>query len=173
MEFFFLAFLVNGGDQHAAALDAHHGSGGQIHDGDAGLADEGLGLIEGVDAAENRAGGAGAVVQGELQQLLGLLHGLAVQNLHSPEIGLGEGLEIHLIGEQRLNDHVGEVDDLLCGRCGGGRLGSGFTLRGLGGFLAAGFQRLHGGDEISIVTITSHNLIKPLNSVTFPFPVKL
>ena len=147
IQLFVFALVMDGGKQHAAAFDAHHGSGGQIHDGDAGLADEGLGLIEGVDAAENRAGGAGAVVQGELQQLLGLLHGLAVQNLHSPEIGLGEGLKIHLIGEQRLNDHVGEVDDLLRGGCGGRGLGSGFALRGLGGFLAAGFQRLHGREQ--------------------------
>ena len=56
MEFFFLAFLVNGGDQHAAALDAHHGSGGQIHDGDAGLADQLFWLIIGVNSAQNGSG---------------------------------------------------------------------------------------------------------------------
>ena len=47
MKFFFLPFLVDGAEEHTAGFDAHHGSGRQIRDGDAGLADQLLRLIIG------------------------------------------------------------------------------------------------------------------------------
>ena len=50
-----------------------------------------------VDAGDDDAVGAAAVVQRELQQLVGLLDGLAVLDLHSPEIGFQEGVKIHLL----------------------------------------------------------------------------
>ena len=130
-------FAVDGGDEHTAGVDAHHGAGGQVGDGDAGLAHELLRLVIGVDAAEDGPGGAGAVVQGELQQLLGLLHGLAGQDLHGPEVGLGEGLKVHKVGKQGLDLHLGEVDFLL--RLGGG--GSGGLV-----LLLGDVQGLHGGE---------------------------
>ena len=61
-----------------------------------------------VDGAEDGPWGTAAVVQSELQQLLGLLHSLAVQHLHGAEIRFGESLKIHLILEQRLDHHVGK-----------------------------------------------------------------
>ena len=106
VELFLLAFLVDGAQQHAAGLDAHHGSGGQVGDGDAGLADKLLGLILLMDPAQNHPVFAGSVVQNELQELLGLLHGLALQHLDGAEIGLGEGLKIDKVGKQRLNLHI-------------------------------------------------------------------
>ena len=110
MEFLLLAFLVNGADQHAAGLDSHHLPRGQIHDGDAGLPEQLLRLIIGVDTAQNSPFCAGSVVKRELQELFGLRHGLAGQDLNSPKIALRKGLEIYLILEQRLDDDVGEVD---------------------------------------------------------------
>lgn len=139
MELFLAVLVMDGGDQHTAGVDAHHGSGGQVGDGDAGLAHQLLRLIILVDAGEDHPVRAGAVVQNELQELLGLLHGLAFLDLHGPEIGLAEGVEIHQVGEQRFDLHVGEVDLLLHDRGGGSGLG------GLCGLLV-GIQRLHGRD---------------------------
>ena len=139
MELFLLTFLVNGGDQHAAALDAHHGSRGQIHDGDAGLADQLFGLIIGVNTAQNRPFFSATVIQSELQELLGLLHGLAFQHLYGTEIGLGEGLEVNKIGKQRLDLDLGEIYLLLRCGCGGGSFN-----RLLG--LLLHVERLHCGD---------------------------
>ena len=110
VELLLLAFLVDGGEQHAAGLDAHHGSGGQVGDGDAGLPYQLLGLIILMNAAQNHPVFAGSVVQNELQELLGLLHGLALQHLDGAEIGLTEGLEIDEIREQGLDFHIGKVD---------------------------------------------------------------
>ena len=89
--------LVNGGDQHAAAGDAHHLPGRQVQDGDGGLADELLRLVELVDAGDDGAVGAAAVVQRELQQLVGFLHRLAVLDLHRAEVGLAECVEVHVL----------------------------------------------------------------------------
>ena len=47
-----------------------------------------------MDAGENGALDAGAVVQRELQKLLGLLYGLAGEDLNGTEIGLREGLKV-------------------------------------------------------------------------------
>ena len=138
---FLAVFLVHGGDQHPAGVDAHHGSGGQVHDGHAGLADQLLRLVIVVDAAQNDAIRAGPVVQNELQELLGLLHGFAGLDLHHAEVGLAEGLKIHELLEERLDLHVGEVDLPRGGLRGLGGLGGLFGLVGLG--LAQG---LHGRD---------------------------
>ena len=51
MEPFLVAFLVDGADQHAAGIDAHHLSGRQVRDGDAGLSDQLLRLVELVNTA--------------------------------------------------------------------------------------------------------------------------
>ena len=139
VELLLAVFLVHGGDEHTAGLDAHHGPGREIGDCNAGLSNQLLRLIIFVDAGEDHPIRAGAVVQNELQELLGLLHGFAFLDLHGTEIGLGEGVEIHQVGEQRFDLHVGEVDLLLHDRGGGSGLG------GLCGLLV-GIQRLHGGD---------------------------
>ena len=106
IELFFLPFLVNGAQKHTAGVDAHHGPERQICDGDAGLSNQLLRLIKGVDAAEDGPRCAGAVVQGELQELLGLGYCLAFEDLYSAEIGLGEGLEIHRVGKEGFDHHV-------------------------------------------------------------------
>ena len=144
MEFFFLAALVDGGEQHAAGVDAHHGTGRQVGDGDEGLADELFGLVEGVDAAEDGAVGARAVVQSELEELLALGNRLAGKNLHGAEIALGEGLKVHEIRKEGLNHHVGEVDFLLAGRAGfRGRGRVRLLLGGLGGVRVLHGRELH------------------------------
>ena len=94
MEFLLLAFLMNGADQHTAGFDAHHGSGRQIRDGDAGLTDQLFRLIICVNTAQNRPFLVRTVIQSELQKLFGLLDGFAFEDLHGPEIGLGEGLRL-------------------------------------------------------------------------------
>ena len=146
MELFLAVFVMHGGNEHTAGIDAHHRARREVRDGDAGLADQLLRLIVVVDAAQNDAVRAGPVVQNELQELLGLLHSFAGLDLHGTEIGLGEGVKIHLILEQRLDLHIGEVDLLLHSRGGGSGLG------GLCGLLV-GIQRLHGGDgkDISVI----------------------
>ena len=44
---------VNGGDEHAVGLLAHHLPGGQVDDGHQGLADQVLGLVPLGDARQN------------------------------------------------------------------------------------------------------------------------
>ena len=137
--------LMNSGDQHTLGINAHHLSGRQVHDGDGRLADQLFRLIIFMDAAQNHAIRALAVIQSELQQLLGLLHRFAGQDLHGTEIGLGEGLKIHHVLEDGFDLHVGEVDLLLHGSR--GRRGNGLFS------LLVGIQRLHGGDgkDISVI----------------------
>ena len=66
MQLFFAVFVMHGGDEHTAGLDAHHGPGREVRDGDAGLAYQLLRLIILVDAGEDHPVRAGAVVQNEL-----------------------------------------------------------------------------------------------------------
>ena len=139
MELFFAVFMMHGGDEHTAGIDTHHRARREVRDSDAGLAYQLLRLVIVVNTTQNDPIYAGSVVQNELQELFGLLHGFAFLNLHGTEIGLGEGVEIHQVGEQRFNLHVGEVDLLLHDRGGGSGLG------GLCGLLV-GIQRLHCGD---------------------------
>ena len=140
MELLLLSFLVDGAEEHTAGLNAHHGPGRQIRNGDAGLADQVFRLIIGVDSAQNRPILAAAVVQSELQELLGLLHRLAIQHLNGTEIRLGEGVEIRLILEQRLNDHIGKVDLLrLGGRFGAASVGAASAFSSFFG-MSSGFM---------------------------------
>ena len=62
MQFFvFTVFLVvHCGQQHTTGLNAHHGSGGQIDDGDQCLSNQFFRLIVSVDTGEDGAVGAGA-----------------------------------------------------------------------------------------------------------------
>jgi len=138
-----LALLaVHGRDEHTARVDAHHLARGQVDDGDAGLSNQLLGLIVLVDAGEDDAVGAGAVVEDELQELLALLHRLAGLDLHGAEVGLAECVEVDIVGKERLDLHLGEVDLLLRG---GGDLGGG---RSLLGNLLVRVQRLHCRDDL-------------------------
>ena len=68
-----------------------------------------------MDAGEDLPVGAGAVIQREAQQLVRLFHGFAGLDLHHPEIGFAEGVEVHRFGELRLHLHV----RLLCLLSGG------------------------------------------------------
>src|SRR5699024_1595427 len=65
-----------------------------------------------------------AVVERELEQLLALGHRDAFFHLDRAEVRLTERLEVHLLFEQRLDDHLREVEG-----GGGGGVGSG----GVGG----------------------------------------
>ena len=92
MQLFLTLLVVDGGDQHPAGLNAHHGTGRQIGDGKQRLAYQLFRLVIGVNAAQNDPIHTGSVVQSELQQLLGLLDSFAFLELYGTEIGLGEGL---------------------------------------------------------------------------------
>ena len=153
------------GEQHPAGFDAHHGAGREIRDRHAGLADELFRLIERVNAGQDRARFSCAVVQRELQQLLGLRHCFTGKNLDSAEIALGEGLKVDEILEQRFDFHIAEVDllfdgsrffgflrRLACLQRGAGFAGT-FEIGGrfLRLFLLLLSDRLHGGDLESIV----------------------
>ena len=109
VQLLFVAFLMDGGDEHTAGLDAHHGSGREVDDGDKGLADKLFGLIERMDARKDGAVRSGAVVEGELQKLFALFHGDAVLDLDDAEVGLLEGIEIDAVLKEGLDDDVGEV----------------------------------------------------------------
>ena len=105
--------LVDGGDQHTAGGNTHHLPGRQVQNGDGRLADKLLRLVILVDAGEDDAVGAAAVVQRELQQLVGLLHRLAVLDLHGAEVGLQERVKVHVLGHVGLQLHGGESRLLL------------------------------------------------------------
>ena len=102
VELFFAFLCVECGEEHTVTLNAHHRSRREVCDGDEGLADELFRLIISVNTGENCAVCACAVVQSELEELLGLLHSDAVLDLHCTEIGLTESLEIDVFCEQRL-----------------------------------------------------------------------
>ena len=99
---------VDSREQHAAALKPHHLARGQVDDGDERLADELFGLVPLVDAGEDLAVGAGAVVEREAQELFALLHGLAGLDLDGAEVGLAERVEVDLFLDHRLKLHRGE-----------------------------------------------------------------
>ena len=143
MELFLAVFVMHGRDQHTAGINAHHGAGRQVRGSDAGLSNQLFRLIILVDAGEDHPVRAGAVVQNELQELLGLLHGFAFLNLYGTEIALGEGVKIHLILEQRLDLHVGKINFFLHNRS---RLCSLRRSRNFLGNPLVRVQRFHCGD---------------------------
>ena len=138
---------MDGGEQHAARVDAHHLARGQVRDGDERLAHKLLRFVVGVDAGKDGAVFARAVVEREPKQLLALGNGRALLHLHRAEVGLAERVEVDLLLEQRLDDHLGEVDgsrfldrgnQFTRTRCAklnlvGGRRGRGATFPARGG----------------------------------------
>ena len=150
MEFFLIAVLlvVHGGQKHAAGVDSHHGSRREIRDGDQCLADQLFRLIVSVNTGKDHAVCAGSIVQDELQELLGLRNCLAGFYLHRPEIGLAEGVKVHLLLEERLNLHIREVNAVV--RCKESALVPGSRVRILpirgsfGGFSGLCFRRRSG-----------------------------
>ena len=58
--------VVDGGDDHAAGIDAHHLPGGKVGDGNEGLAHQFLRLVGIVDTTEDDPVGAGAVGFGQV-----------------------------------------------------------------------------------------------------------
>ena len=94
-----LALLgVDSRDQHTAALLAHHLPGGQVGDRHQGLAHQLLGLVVLGNTGQDLPVGAGTVIQGKLQQLVGLLDRLAILDLYGPQIALAEGVKVHILG---------------------------------------------------------------------------
>ena len=168
---FFAVLLVDSGEEHAAGFEAHHRSGREVRDRNERLADELFRLVEGVDAREDDARLAGAVVQGELQQLRGLGHGLAVEHLDRAEIGLTEGLEVYEVLEQRLDLDTGEVNRLGLdnGFTNGFRFGSffryAFFMHIIGSFVFA--DGLHCGETICKSGVTRHKPVFPVLSGFF------
>ena len=69
MEPLLLAFLMQGGDQHSAGIDAHHFARRQVDDRDACLADQLFRLIVFPDPAEDHPFFGASVIQQELQKL--------------------------------------------------------------------------------------------------------
>lgn len=55
VQIFLAVLLVDGADDHAAAVDAHHFAWWQVGDGDEGFADEFLWFVVVVDAGEDGA----------------------------------------------------------------------------------------------------------------------
>lgn len=102
VQLFFALYLMDSAEQHTAGLDAHHGSRRQVGDGDQCLAYEFFRLIEGMNTGKDGAVCAGSVIQSKLQQLLGLLDGLACLDLNCTEIRLAEGVEVYCFLKQRL-----------------------------------------------------------------------
>ena len=62
MQLFLAVFVMDGRDEHTAGVDAHHGAGREIGDGDADLVHQFLRLIILMNAAQDDAILAGTVV---------------------------------------------------------------------------------------------------------------
>ena len=77
---------MHGGKQHTAGLDTHHLARRKVDDRNERLADELFGLVVRMDTGQDDAVGIGAVIERELQQLLGLRHGDAFLHLNSAEV---------------------------------------------------------------------------------------
>lgn len=73
MELFSAFLVMDGGNEHPAGVDAHHGSGREIRDGNARFADELFRFVVFVDTGKNDSVGAGSVIQHEFQEFFGLL----------------------------------------------------------------------------------------------------
>ena len=61
-----------------------------------------------MDAGQDLPVGAGAVIQGEFQQLVALFHRLAGLHLHRPEITFTEGIKVYALSGKRLQFDGGE-----------------------------------------------------------------
>ena len=110
----FLTFLVvDGADDHAAGVDAHHGSGRQIHDGNAGFSDQFFRLVVFVDAGKNHSVSASSVIQHEFQEFFGLFDCLTRLDLDGAEVGFCERLEVDEVLEQRLDLDVRKINRLV------------------------------------------------------------
>ncbi len=159
MEFFHTFLVVNGGDQHTAGVDAHHGSGRQIHDGNARFADELFRFVVFVDTGKNDSVGAGSVIQYEFQEFFGLLDRFAGLDLHGAEVGLGERLEVHEVLEQRLDLDVRKINrlvldlDLDCAR----RAADDTNFLWL--FCLGSVEWLHRGEYYLGIVVTSHKFL--------------
>lgn len=112
MQVFFAVFLVDGADDHAAAVDAHHFAWWQVGDGDQGLSNKFLWLVVFADAGEDGAVAAAAVVEGELEELFALWHGFAVEDFDGAEVGFREGFEVDAVFEEWLDLYACEIDGL-------------------------------------------------------------
>ena len=66
MQLFLTVFMVNRTNQHAAGVNAHHGSGGQVGDGEKRLPNQLFGLIIRMNPAQNRPICARSIVQRKL-----------------------------------------------------------------------------------------------------------
>ena len=103
VQVFLAVFLVDGADDHAAAVDAHHCAWWQVGDGDQSFADEFFRFIVFVNAGKDGAVFAGAIIQRELEEFFALWHGFAIQYLYSTEVALGEGFEVDHVFEEWLD----------------------------------------------------------------------
>ena len=159
MEFFHTFLVVDGGDQHAAGVDAHHGSGRQIHDGNARFADEFFRFVVFVDPGKDDSVGAGTVVQHEFQKFFGLLDRFAGFDLHGAEVGLGERLKVHEVLEQRLNFDLGEVDRLVLDLDLDRARRAADDTNFLRFFRLGNVQRLHRREYYLGIIVTSHKFL--------------
>ena len=119
-----------------------------------------------MNAGEDHAVGTGAVVEHKLQKLLALGHGGAFLDLDRAVVGLGKGVELDLLFEDRLAlylvDLVGGVRALGLDNAGTARRGGGSALRALLlGLLAllGHVERLHRGEYYLGIIITSHKFL--------------
>ena len=79
---------VEGREDHATTLDAHHFAGSKVGDEEHVLADQLLGLIVLGDTREDGAVRARSVVDGKLQELIALLHRVAVLDVTHTDVEL-------------------------------------------------------------------------------------
>ncbi len=151
VQVFFAVFLVDGADDHAAAVDAHHFAWWQVGDGDQGFADEFLWFVVVVDAGEDGSVFAGAVVEGELEELFALWHGFAVKDFDGAEVGFREGFEVDAVFKEWLDLYACEINGL------------GLFRRWRFGFLflprACIVEWLHGWDFVEMAFITLYIVI--------------
>lgn len=107
---FFAVTLVDGADDHAAAVDAHHFAWWQVGDGDQGLSNKFLWFVVFVDAGEDGSVFAGSVVEGELEELFALWHGFAIEDFDGAEVALTEGVEVDHVLEEGFDLYACEID---------------------------------------------------------------
>ena len=125
VKFFFVVFMVNGGNKHSAGFNAHHRARRKIYYRDTGLAHKVFGFIVSVNARKNGALGARAVVKSEFEQFFGLRNSFARKHFNRAEIGFRESLKINGVLKQRLYLNFGKVYFLFDngrGLCGGSGL---------------------------------------------------